>query len=288
MDKLKNFIKTTLKKIKQVIKSNKKLYIFLWKIRVFFINSYLKFFKNFRSIEIETTPICNRKCSFCPITNVAQDGTPKKVMSEELFNKIIKELKELRFKGDVCLSSYGEPLLDKRLAGFAKKVKEELGVKIIIFTNGDFLTTLKFRELLLAGIDTFFMSQHDTEPSTAIKKLLAEISPSERKHLVFGVINEESSLNNRGGTVEVKTLQPLVICPIRKMYVRADGAIRLCCNDYFREVRLGNVNETKLIDIWNSLAYKKIRKELEKNIFNQRVCKKCQRINQTESNKIIF
>jgi len=270
-------IKLLFKRVKTAIKSRRKLYIFLLRIRAFVVKHYLKLFKKFRAIEIETTPICNRRCSFCPITQ--DESRLKEVMSEELFDKIVKELKDLRFKGEICLNSYGEPLLDKRLTEFVKKIKTQISAKIIISTNGDFLTPEKFRELVLAGISTFHMSQHDEEPSVAIKTLLEELSRDELKHLVFGIVKEDSPLVNRGGTVEVKILQPLVVCPIRKIYVRADGELRLCCNDYFREVRLGNVNETKLIDIWNSQTYKKIRQDLERNIFNMEVCKKCQRIN---------
>ncbi|MEI6379044.1 MAG: radical SAM/SPASM domain-containing protein [Candidatus Falkowbacteria bacterium] len=265
--------KLLLKRIKRAIKSNQKLYISLWRTRLFFINTYLKCFKNFRSIEIETNPICNRRCSFCPIT---LDKHPIiELMSEDLFDKIVNELKERHFKGEVCLSSYGEPLLDKRLAGFAKKIKTEIGSKVVVFTNGDFLTVEKFRELLSAGVDLFYMSQHDEVLPEIIQKLFAEISSAERKHIDFSVIKEDSPLVNRGGTVEVKTLQQIVRCPLRKMYIRADGEVRLCCNDYFREVKLGNVNESKLIDIWDSSVYKKIRKELESNVFSQDVCKRC-------------
>lgn len=144
MEKSKNFIipgkfVKTEPLFKRIIKSNKKLYESLWKLKHFFVISYYKFNKKadsiFKYVEIETCPICNRKCSFCPIS---QDKTPKKMMSDELFNKIINELKELHFKDDVSLSSYGESLLDKRLAGFAKRIKAELGSKIIINTNGNF------------------------------------------------------------------------------------------------------------------------------------------------------
>lgn len=281
MEKSKNFIipgKFVKREplFKRIIKSNKKLHKSLWKLKHFFVISYYKLNKKadhiFKYVEIETYPICNRKCSFCP---VSQDKTPKKMMSDELFNKIINELKELHFKGEVSLSCYGEPLLDKRLAGFAKRIKAELGSKIIINTNGDFLTTEKFRELIAAGIDTIYLSQHDKESPSVIKNLFSEISPTEQRHLAFNLVNEDTELVNRGGSVEVKILRTLFGCPFRNIYIRADGNVRLCCNDYYCEVKLGNVNQSKLIDIWNNPFYKKIRNEIRRDIFNLKICKKC-------------
>lgn len=282
MKRLKNFIKNISvkalsRRIKGIIKSNQKLYNIYSKAN-------LKIFKNFKAIEIETNPICNRRCSFCPITN---DQSPlTTMMSEELFNKIVSELKALHFKGEVCLSSYGEPLLDKRLAELARIIKVELKPKLLyLFSNGDFLTPAKFRELLSAGVDRILLSQHDEEQPEAINSLLADLSPFERQHLVFEVIKEDSLLVNRCGTVEVKNLNNRFHCHLRKIYIRADGELRLCCDDYFREVKLGNVKEVKLIDIWNSPFYQKIRQELARGVFSQLVCRKCMGLYKAEMNR---
>jgi len=271
--------------VKSVIKSNRRLHKFLLKIE--YSNKYVfnlfSIFRNididvnsiFKFVEIETCPLCNRRCSFCPI---GQDNTPKKLMSDQLFNKILIELKELNFKGNISLSSYGEPLLDKRLAGFAKRIKAELGSKISINTNGDFLTIKKFKELVSAGIDTIIISQHDKESSSTIRDLFSKISSIEQKHLIFQVVNEDSSLANRGGSVEVKKLKTLINCRMQDIFIRADGNVRFCCNDYYCEVKLGNVNQSKLIDIWNSPFYRKIRNEIKKGIFNLEICKRCRHI----------
>jgi len=286
MEKSRNFVipKEFIRKkslFKSIIRSNKKLHNFLWKFKMnvkrYFIVLYYRFNKKadsiFKIVEIETCPICNRRCSFCPIT---YDKNPPEIMSEELFNKIVAELKKLKFKGEIYLSSYGEPLLDKRLARFAKKIKVELGSKIIINTNGDFLTEEKFRELVLAGIDTINVSQHDKEPSLAIRNLFSQVTTLKLKHLVFTVKNEDSELFNRGGSVKVKNLPPSVpFCNITHMFIRADGNVRFCCNDYYCEVKLGNVNQKKLVDIWNDPFYRKIRNETRKGIFNLKICKRC-------------
>jgi len=267
--------------LKKIIKSNKALHALIYKIlrcnRFVFIlrNSRLNTDSLFETIAIETCSICNRKCSFCPMN---QDTTPKGLMSNELFDKIIRELKEISFKGDVAFSNYGEPLLDKRIVDFTKKVKKELGNRVMFSTNGDFLTPQKFRELISAGFDIFHVSQHDSEPSKTIKDLFSKTSPQEWKYISYEIVKNDSvTLTNRGGLVEVKTYYPFY-CALRHVIVRANGEVSFCCNDYYNEVKLGNIKQEKLIDIWNKPLYRQIRNEIKRGIFNLPICKRCRGI----------
>jgi len=268
--------------LRRFIKSNKKIHSFFYKLlrcnrTVFILRS---FWRNtnilFGSVVIETISICNRKCSFCPLT---YDATPGEVMTNEIFNKIITELKELNFKGKICLSCYGEPILDKKLIERVEKIKKELNSFITINTNGDFLTYKKFKELVSAGIDVFCLSQHDKEPSEQIKLLFSNIKEDELKHIIFQTVTENSiTLTNRGGSVPTKTLHPFFCAPML-LIIRADGAIPICCNDYYKEINFGNIKEEKLLDIWNKPFYKKVRNEIKKGIFNFEICKKCLGLN---------
>lgn len=228
----------------------------------------------FNWVEIEICPLCNRSCSFCPLS---QDKILRKPMDEKLFQKILDELAELKFSDEICLSSFGEPLLDERLAEFSKRIKTMLNSKITILTNGDFLTSEKLKDLLTAGIDQIVISQHDKEPSKAIEKLFSEVNSEEKDHLYFQVVNENVPLSNFGGSVEVKILKP-PICRPQAIFIRSDGEIRFCCSDYYCQIKLGNVNKSKLIDIWNLPFYKKIRDEIRNGIFNLEICKKCRGI----------
>jgi len=267
--------------IKRIVKRNKKLHRFFFKL--FRCNRYVWILQNFwkdtdklfNCISIETCAICNRRCSYCPIS---KDSRPQAMMTDKLFDKIIKELKELNYKGDVILSNFGEPLLDKRLAAFIRKIKGELGSKSTFFTNGDFLTKERFNELISAGVDNIEISQHDPEPSDPIKNLFAQISPEDWKHISYKIVKEGTqTLTDYGGLVDVETLRPFSCYPYR-IIVRADGSVPLCCGDYYNEVNFGNANQRKLIDIWNNPFYRKIRNELKRGIFNLEICKRCRGI----------
>ena len=51
----------------------------------------------FSEISIETVSRCNGKCSFCPVS-VQNEQRPYMKMSDEMWNKIIDQLKEVGFK----------------------------------------------------------------------------------------------------------------------------------------------------------------------------------------------
>ena len=78
--------------LKRLVRVNKGLYQFQLKtkncIRMFFRRRGFGINPNslFKLVEIETNPICNRKCPFCPIS---KDDSKKEMMSEEIFNKIV-------------------------------------------------------------------------------------------------------------------------------------------------------------------------------------------------------
>lgn len=267
--------------IKRVVRSNKKLYKFLFNLKNnnIFVFALRNFWKDtdslFKTIVIETNPICNRSCAFCPMS---LDKTPKKMMSQELFNKILKELRDLNFNGKILMSNFGEPLLDERLADFAKRIKSTLGSKIQIYTNGDFLTKERLDEIFLAGIDSITISQHDRELSPTLQKLFSQVTLEEKKHLNFEVINEDTEvLVNWGGSVKINSPEPMycLVCDPQKIIVRADGKVSFCCRDYYNEVRLGDINKSSLIDIWNGKAFRKIRSEIKRGVFILPICKRC-------------
>lgn len=250
----------------KVLQSNKILYVLR--------NFYKDTDKIFEKIEIETNSVCNRKCNFCPIaTNKTR---PMGLMKEELFYKILNELEELDFRGTVFLFRYGEPLLDKRLEKFTEDVSNRLLAKVAINTNGDYLDYKRFRSLLDAGMDLFNITNYDQEMSDSLKDLFSKITLEEKSHINYEAKNEDTlGLYNRGGSVKLKTDLYPISCNPMFVGVRHNGDVSVCCNDYYNEINFGNVNEKKLIDIWNSEAYSKFRRDIKCGKFKYTVCKKC-------------
>lgn len=79
----------------------------------------------FRNVELEINSMCNRKCGYCP--NVSAQR-PSGYMDESLFEKIVRELAEMDFDGNVSYHFYGEPLLDRRLSDLVEFTARQANV----------------------------------------------------------------------------------------------------------------------------------------------------------------
>ena len=64
--------------------------------------------------------------------------------------------------------------------------------------------------------------------------------------------------------------------PWQQLVIRANGDVLPCCSFYGIELVIGNIKNSTIHDIWNSLQMKKIREELLDNNFSfSQACKKC-------------
>lgn len=228
-------------------------------------------------LEFEMNSLCNRRCSYCPVSEQAR---PKGYFDQDLFKKIIDELAEVGFFGYIVPNFFGEPLLDKRIHWFVKYAREKLPKSIIFLnTNGDHLTIDGLKDLATSGVDVFCISQHDDEPSekiTAIRKFLKE-NPYYRKLAhVKNMASERRVLSSRGGAIDEKRVSyiPDYGCfNARRAHVTYDGKMVLCCNDYYQEVTFGNVFEEGLLSIWRGSLEK--RREIFLGNYEDDVCKGC-------------
>jgi radical SAM protein with 4Fe4S-binding SPASM domain len=82
---------------------------------------------------------------------------------------------------------------------------------------------------------------------------------------------------NRGGDIKLAKLPDLPSCqyPHKVMHINVDGNIVLCGQDYHAVRTFGNAKDESIEQIWNSKAFKKMRKDLDRNKFDLEICKKC-------------
>lgn len=241
----------------------------------------------FDSIALETTTHCNLRCKFCPNSKYERGlEKNKKLMKTSLFKKIIDELSEIGYKGQILLHFYGEPLTDKRLPELVKYTRKNLpNADIQVNTNGFLLTIPIYKKLIEAGVDNFFITQYGKTKPPAIMKLFDYLKehPKENK-TEYRELGADLALSNRGGEIKVeKTVdydRPICIYPNTAVHVNYKGEMVLCCNDYHSTITFGNITNEKLLTIWNKPFYKKLRKELRKKIFRLPICKKCVGIKQ--------
>jgi len=126
--------------------------------------------KKFKKVNIEISNICNLQCSFCP-----EVIRTKKMMSLELFEKIIPQLKEITEQ--VCFHLMGEPLVHPQLPEFVE-ICHRYQVPIFLVSNGvllrpqlaNLLLHPAFRQVNFS-LHSFFDNHPDKDPSLYLEKI---------------------------------------------------------------------------------------------------------------------
>lgn len=238
-----------------------------------------KIFNIFSMVIVETSSACNRRCPYCPNSKFDR-GLPEnnKKLSRELFHKIIDELDESKWFGQIQFNFYNEPLLDERLPEFIKYTRSKLPTSsIVIYTNGDFLTIDLYKRLVGSGVTDFLITKHQKRESDNINKLL-EYRKANGKDRVGVICRELEEFTNRGGLVQLSAEDKKpkrCLWGLYSFIVNHEAEAVLCHNDYFNSVKLGNLKDETMIDIWNKPRYKQLRKELKGGRFEHEMCKKC-------------
>ncbi|MHC4115718.1 MAG: radical SAM/SPASM domain-containing protein [Planctomycetota bacterium] len=232
----------------------------------------------FKFVSIETIAACNRRCHYCPNSKYERGLIEnKKLLSSELFYKIIDELAGLEVCAYLSPSLNGEPLLDERLTQFVQYAKIRLAlVRILIFTNGDFLTVALYESLIAAGAGEFIITKHSQEISANMKNLLAYRERIHDERVGFSY-KELDFIRNRGGLVNEGSPIEATSCRAfsPELAIDADGNVILCCDDYLSSVRFGNVRDKSIMDIWKSRNFVKARSHIRRGLFEFEICRKC-------------
>lgn len=276
------------KKVQSFIKKkwpeiyNKELELELYFICKSYIRKFEKNALRFNAVEIETINRCNNDCSFCPVSRNFEKREFR-LMDKNLFLKIISELHEIGYSGQINLFSNNEPLLDKRIFEFAEIVRNQVPkAKINFYTNGILLDEYKFWQLI-DNID--YMQIDNYSDSYEIQKNLQFLLPlfnsntRINKKVNIVVMKKNQIRSTRGGespnNLKSKTVKCSCVLPYQQMVIRPDGGVSLCCNDAYGQMTLGNVNDNSLIEIWNSDQYKKMREMIKQGRKNIKLCRYC-------------
>ncbi len=132
-------------------------------------------------VNIDPCDLCNFRCDFC-FQNKGE-GFKGCVMSDETFERTIIQLKEFEEPINVIqLFCLGEPLINKRIPHYIRRIREEhVGKEVKITSNGSLLSPELIDELMSAGLDEFVISlnglcdddfERVTGTKTSFKKIL--------------------------------------------------------------------------------------------------------------------
>lgn len=243
------------------------------------------------TVEMNLTELCNRKCVFCPRVDPTVYPNQNLHMSLDTSRKVASDLAAIGYVGRISFSGFGECLLAKEFEEHISIFRAALPDNLIeTNTNGDRLTVEKIHSLLKAGLSAIYVNLYDgPEQFDHFKSLFAEAGLTEdqwrlRPHWPgcaedFGLV-----LNNRSGMVVnpelgvgplQESLEQRCHYPFYKMFVDWNGDVLFCSNDWGREIRIGNVLETPVQDIWMSQQTHHIRQFLARGERSFSPCSKC-------------
>jgi MoaA/NifB/PqqE/SkfB family radical SAM enzyme len=124
-------------------------------------------------LYIEPTNRCNLDCRTC-IRNVWDESFG--MMSDAVFDRIIRGLKAFSPPPTVFFGGFGEPLLHPKIIEMVTRAKE-MGARVELITNGTLLTQDLSYKLLWSGLDLLWVSLDGATPeSYADIRLGAELT----------------------------------------------------------------------------------------------------------------
>lgn len=268
------------------------------------------FKQQLRLIEIEIFSFCNRRCWFCPNSQIDRIST-NKVMPEATYLNLVSQLGEIDFSGELTYSRYNEPLSHRDLFLSRVRLARALLPNAVLRTNtnGDYVTRDYIEELCDIGFNQLWVQQYlgntehynhekmrerslekikklglDAKLITDIQDCKLEFDLSYRGmtiHLRSRNFDKDGS--SRGGKIEiaqdyVRTQRCLQ--PFHNMYIDYNGSIMVCCalrSDIpdHKDGVMGHISDGKLWDIFASDKYTGWRKHHLSDGPKEGVCKSC-------------
>ncbi|MBU9698197.1 radical SAM protein [Rhodobacteraceae bacterium HSP-20] len=159
-------------------------------------------------VEVETHSYCNRRCDYCP--NVVGDRLgPNVRIKPAIWEKLLRDLAEVGYSRFLVLNSYNEPLYDRAILDRIAEARAALPrARIMIYTNGDYLTPSYVDDLAAAGLDYMHVSIHlkqgDKYSDVYVLNRIAEIAHRTGLQARFSQIRPNDSIIARFDTPKLE------------------------------------------------------------------------------------
>ncbi len=152
------------------------------------------FAENVKQVEIETHARCNRICWFCP--NVLKDRRRDKTRaSADMLEKLLTELAQIDFKGQLRVARYSEPMVDMDYLCAQLSLARRMlpAAQLSIVTNTDYLTRKSLGRLEEVGLDVLYMSLYLKNREPWSVKLAHDYSERIGKKIALPVSNRSQT-----------------------------------------------------------------------------------------------
>lgn len=225
----------------------------------------------FKVVEIEVNNLCNRKCTYCPVSVLSKPPAPHYI-SGQLFERIISELARIEFSGRISYHLFSEPLLHRNLEKLLEYVSKHLPTAHqILYTNGDLLTQERYTSLKEAGTAQFIVTRHD----------FTSIPERPQQKVIFP---SDLHITSRGMFDIPEPLKLPCYLPSEQIIFTMNGDVLFCYEDAKRTQIMGNILESSIEEIWFSEKYVHLREILKSGTRDKAtsVCKNCNNQAHTE------
>ena len=249
-------------------------------------------------IHIQTIDACNAKCIFCPYDLTEHSH---KMMDDEVFLRIVEQIRLLKYDPIIFLYHQNEPLLDKYLTKRAAFIKRYIkNAEIRITTNGILLpkwnsrllrSDIKLTNVSLYGGNAEELSEFTKTKITdeqydgmmAVIKGLQEAGKIEHVYQRVKDGQTDGGFISRGGFFSGKTLHKRIkgcskFAPLKEIRFNVNGDMILCMMDWKKEQVFGNIMENTLSEIMSSEKRKNIIDKVYGKIESEEdfICKRCE------------
>lgn len=246
-------------------------------------------------LQIQTTTACAAGCAWCPHPG---PSAAAERMDEGLFGALVDQCGE---GGAVFLELYlhAEPLDDPRLPRLAERARRGCpGATLAVSAHEGAALSGRLARAGGGALDVVYVSVDPRaegpleerldrlaerarpladEGTALVVTCLTELLPPggrgrlRRACRAAGLPLQSYRITRRAGDVEPAALgvagagpspDPVCLRPFSKAYLRHDGVLVGCCEDW-RDLRLlGDAGERPLAELWNGRAYRRWRREL--------------------------
>ena len=191
-------------------------------------------------------------------------------MSFETIEEVLKQLREINFDGFIELAGRGEPSLHPEFEKVVNLVTQQPRTwKVRVTTNGYRIKKLwngvyqKVDELIL----NTYTNSKEYEDRLQRYARLNNGTPVEQYFkpdtLDVGQINAlpgqkdtrngkyfKYAFNNRAGWFSEEVVNSPCYHPMRQIFIDYHGNYQMCCNDWKYQIKIGNIHERGMIDMY--------------------------------------
>lgn len=266
-------------------------------------------------VNVETTSVCNARCTMCPIDKITR---PKRPMDFGLFEKIVKDCIGSGVRS-IKLHNYGEPLLTPRfdkMLHFIRKNSRDIDIQFA--TNGALLDERWANVLILQRVNKVLITIDGFKKETyeevrkglsydKVVKNVKKLKDIKKRHeakypeIVVEIIEMEQTRDEIGDFVKYweNFADQVIVARYssragelgevgssrsegpcfrlwKQLVVTNTGEVALCCTDWNCSMVLGDMRTQTLREIWQGPLLKELRrKHLDGKAAEIPICSRC-------------